>query len=40
MAKNVKDAIRKEKESQIVNIYMDDEWKKGKISKSEQVGFK
>lgn len=40
MAKNVKDAIKKEKESNIVNIYMDDEWKKNKISKSDHVGFK
>lgn len=39
MASNVKDAIKKEKQSKIVNIYMDDEWKKSKIAKSEQVGF-
>lgn len=40
MAKNVKDALRLEKESKVVNIYMDDDWKKNKVSKSEPVGFK
>lgn len=39
MAKNVQEALRKDREASIVNVYMDDEWKKNKVAKTEQLGF-
>lgn len=40
MAESIQDAIKKEHRAQITDIYMDEDWKKDKLVKSEKVGFK
>ncbi len=39
MAKDLKDAVKREREGKITDVYMDEEWKKDKTIKSEKVGF-
>jgi len=40
MAKDAKDAIKKEKNEPVKDVWIDEEWKKDKIIKSDKLGFK
>lgn len=40
MAKDAKDAIKKEKEQPVNDVWMDEDWKRDKINQEPELGFK